>query len=63
MRHLDVPPLVLLPHYEQGIEAPLLGLDAVLLNNARPHYKALAQGYRDNGTAVFVDSKPGYVGD
>src|SRR5438105_6959540 len=55
---------ILLPHYEQGIEGPLLGLDAVLLNNARPHYRALARGYRDNGTAVFVlDTEGGVLGE
>lgn len=55
---------VLLPHYEQGIEAPLLGLDAVLLNNARPHYKALAKGYRTSGTEIFVlDTEGGVLGE
>ncbi len=55
---------VMLPHYEQGIEAPLLALDAVLLNNARPHYLALAEGYRANGTSVFVlDTEGGVLGE
>ena len=55
---------LLLPHYEQGIEAPLAGVDAVLLNNARPHYKALARGYRASGTAIFVlDTEGGVLGE
>ena len=55
---------VLLPHYEQGTEGPLLGLHAVLLNNARPHYKALVEGYRSSGTAVFVlDTEGGVLGE
>jgi len=55
---------LLLPHYEQGIEAPLLALDAVLLNNARPHYLALAQGYRSSGTRIFVlDTEGGVLGE
>jgi surface carbohydrate biosynthesis protein len=54
----------LLPHYEQGIEAPLLGLHAVVLNNARPHYRALAEGYRASGTAIFVlDTEGGVLGE
>jgi surface carbohydrate biosynthesis protein len=55
---------ILLPHYEQGLEAPLLGLDAVLLNNARPHYLALAEGYRATGTALCVlDTEGGVLGE
>lgn len=55
---------LLLPHYEQGIEAPLLGLDGVVLNNARPHYRALAEGYRASGTAIFVlDTEGGVLGE
>lgn len=55
---------ILLPHYEQGVEAPLLGLDAVLLNNARPHYRALARGFRTCRTAIFVlDTEGGVLGE
>lgn len=55
---------VLLPHYEQGIEAPLLGLDAVIMNNARPHYRELFGGYREAGTAIFVlDTEGGVLGE
>lgn len=55
---------VLLPLYEQGIEAPLLGLDAVLLNNARPHYRYLIAGYREAGVSVFVlDTEGGVLGE
>lgn len=55
---------VLLPLYEQGIEAPLLGLDAVLVNNARPHYRQLFAGYREAGTSVFVlDTEGGVLGE
>jgi surface carbohydrate biosynthesis protein len=55
---------ILLPHYEQGLEAPLLGLHAVLLNNARPHYLALAEGYRSSGTMVCVlDTEGGVLGE
>lgn len=55
---------LLLPHYEQGIEAPLLGLDGVVLNNARPHYRALAEGYRAAGTAIFIlDTEGGVLGE
>jgi surface carbohydrate biosynthesis protein len=55
---------VLLPHYEQGLEAPLVQLDAVLLNNARPHYLSLAEGYRSTGTAICVlDTEGGVLGE
>jgi len=55
---------ILLPHYEQGLEAPLLGLDAVLLNNARPHYLALAEGYRSTHTMICVlDTEGGVLGE
>jgi surface carbohydrate biosynthesis protein len=55
---------VLLPHYEQGIEAPLLMLDAVLMNNARPHYREIMAGYREAGTAIFVlDTEGGVLGE
>ena len=55
---------VLLPHYEQGLEAPLVQLDAVLLNNARPHYLSLAEGYRSIGTAICVlDTEGGVLGE
>jgi surface carbohydrate biosynthesis protein len=55
---------ILLPHYEQGIEAPLLMLDAVLMNNARPHYREIMAGYREAGTAVFVlDTEGGVLGE
>ena len=52
---------ILLPQYEQGIEAPLVRLDAILLNNARPQYKSLIAGYRAAGTAVFVLDTEGGV--
>lgn len=43
-----------IPLYEQGIDVPLLGLDAVVVNFARPANLALVAGYRAIGLPVFV---------
>lgn len=52
---------VLIPQYEQGVDVPLLALDAVVLNYARPVNLELAQSFAAAGTAVFVLDTEGGV--
>lgn len=44
----------LIPLYDQATDVPLLPLDAVVVNFARPANLDLAQGYRDAALPVFV---------
>ena len=54
----------LIPQYEQGLDAPMLGLDAILLNYARPVNLPLAEGFAAQGLAVFVlDTEGGVLAD
>lgn len=52
---------VLVPLYAQGIDVPLLQLDAVVLNFARQINMPLARTYRDLGLAVYVLDTEGGV--
>lgn len=55
---------VLVPLYEQGMDVPLLGLDAVVLNYARPVNLPLARSYAAQGIAVYVlDTEGGVLSD
>lgn len=51
----------LVPLYEQGVDVPLLGLDAVIVNYARPTNRDLVEGYADAGLPVFVLDTEGGV--
>lgn len=44
----------LIPLYEQAVDVPLLGLDGIIVNFARPANLDLVQGYADAQLAVFV---------
>lgn len=51
----------IIPLYEQAVDVPLLGLDALIVNYARPANFALVQGYVDMGLPVFVLDTEGGV--
>ncbi|NTV12181.1 MAG: hypothetical protein HGA47_15645, partial [Zoogloea sp.] len=51
----------LIPLYDQAVDVPLLGLDALVINYARPANFDLVQGYHDMGLAVFVLDTEGGV--
>ncbi len=51
----------IIPLYEQAVDVPLLGLDAVIVNYARPANFDLVQGYVDMGLPVFVLDTEGGV--
>lgn len=51
----------LIPLYDQAVDVPLLGLDAVIVNYARPANFALVQGYADMGLPVYVLDTEGGV--
>lgn len=54
----------LIPLYEQGVDVPLLKLDALVVNYARPNNLALVQSYAAAGTAVYVlDTEGGVLAD
>lgn len=52
---------VLVPLYEQAVDVPLLELDALIINYARPTNFALVQGYADMGLPVIVLDTEGGV--
>ena len=51
----------IIPLYEQGTDVPLLGLDALLINFARPANLDLVQGYRDMELPIYVLDTEGGV--
>src|SRR5438552_18806533 len=51
----------LVPMYQQGVEITLLGLNAVVINYARPNNRALIEGYKAMGLSVFVLDTEGGV--
>ncbi len=51
----------IIPLYDQAIDVPLLGLDAIVVNYARPANFDLIQGYVDMGLPVFVLDTEGGV--
>lgn len=51
----------IIPLYEQAVDVPLLGLDALIVNYARPANFPLVQGYVDMGLPVFVLDTEGGV--
>lgn len=54
----------IVPLYEQGTDVPLLGLDALLVNFARPANLDLVDGYRAMGLPVYVlDTEGGVLTD
>jgi surface carbohydrate biosynthesis protein len=54
----------LVPLYEQGIDVPLLGLDAIVVNYARPINFDLVRSYAAAGIATYVlDTEGGVVAD
>ena len=55
---------VLIPLYFQAIDVPLLALDALIVNFARPVNLELVRAYADSGIAVFVlDTEGGVLAD
>lgn len=55
---------VLVPLYYQAIDVPLLALDALVVNFARPVNLELVRAYADSGIAVFVlDTEGGVLAD
>lgn len=54
----------LIPLYDQGTDVPLLGLDALIVNYARPINLPLVQGYVAMGIPVFVlDTEGGILSE
>jgi surface carbohydrate biosynthesis protein len=54
----------LIPLYDQAVDVPLLGLDALVVNYARPVNLELVRGYRDAGLPVWVlDTEGGVLAD
>ncbi len=54
----------LIPLYDQAVDVPLLGLDALVINFARPVNRALVEGYRALGLPVFVlDTEGGILAE
>lgn len=51
----------IIPLYEQGVDVPLLGLDALIVNFARPANIDLVVGYRALGLPVYVLDTEGGV--
>lgn len=51
----------LIPLYDQAVDIPLVDLDALIVNYARPANFALVQGYVDMGLPVFVLDTEGGV--
>lgn len=54
----------LVPLYDQAVDVPLLGLDALVVNYARPVNLELVRGYCDSGLPVWVlDTEGGVLAD
>jgi surface carbohydrate biosynthesis protein len=54
----------LIPLYEQAVDVPLLGLDALVVNYARPVNQELVRGYIRAGLPVWVlDTEGGVLAD
>lgn len=51
----------LIPLYDQGLDVPLLELDALVVTFARPANRALVERYKASGIAVFVLDTEGGV--
>jgi surface carbohydrate biosynthesis protein len=51
----------IIPMYQQGLDIPLLGLDAVVMNYVRPNNGVLLTAYRRLGVHVFVMDTEGGV--
>jgi surface carbohydrate biosynthesis protein len=57
-------PSALVPLYQQGVELPLLGVRAAVVNYARLNNRGLLEGYRTRGIAVYVlDTEGGVLSD
>lgn len=55
---------VLVPLYDQAVDVPLLGLDALVINYTRPANIDLVRGYADGGLPVWVmDTEGGVLAD
>jgi surface carbohydrate biosynthesis protein len=55
---------VLIPLYEQAVDVPLLGLDALVINYTRPANLELVRGYHAMGLPVWVlDTEGGVLAD
>lgn len=55
---------VLVPLYEQAVDVPLLGLDALIINYTRSANLDLVRGYHDMGVPVWVlDTEGGVLAD
>jgi surface carbohydrate biosynthesis protein len=52
---------LIVPMYQQGYDVPILGLDALVVNYARPNNAALLRSYRHLGVAVVVMDTEGGV--
>ena len=52
---------VIVPMYEQGLDVPRLGLDAIVANYARPGNRTLLERYAEAGIKVFVLDTEGGV--
>lgn len=54
----------LVPLYDQAVDVPLLGLDALVINYARPVNLELVRGYRASGLPIWVlDTEGGVLAD
>ncbi len=54
----------LIPLYDQAVDVPLLGLDGLIINYARPVNLELVRGYKDSGLPVWVlDTEGGVLAD
>ncbi len=54
----------IIPMYQQGLDIPLLGLDAVVMNYVRPNNRELLATYRGLGIRVLVlDTEGGVVSE
>lgn len=51
----------IVPMYQQGLDVPLLRLDAIVMNYARPNNRELLAAYRKLGVHVFVLDTEGGV--
>lgn len=51
----------IIPMYQQGLDIPLLGLDAVVMNYVRPSNRNLLEAYREIGVHVLVLDTEGGV--
>jgi surface carbohydrate biosynthesis protein len=52
---------IIVPMYEQGVDVPRLGLDAIVVNFARPANRMLLERYNAAGLKVFVLDTEGGV--